>query len=188
MSQAHSEASLSREVCFFFFFFFFVGVVLFYFLFFLYFFAGCFHFFFVFFGCGFISFLFFFFFVFFVCFLIFFFFLFFFFFFLLCFFVFRRDAPQYLLTPNGSTRAASLLRFEDRSVVGHLLHGRLQRYGSFTTSFSRTYGQHTDEYRARTHPRPSGARVPDVWASVGAPLVRQVRGQQLSRRQAPQQG
>src|ERR1051325_5140673 len=74
---------------------------------------------------------------------------------------FRRafgDSPhQYLLT-RRLERAAALLRNTDRSVADICFSVGLQRVGSFTTSFTRTYGKPPTVYRL-AH-APAAHRVP----------------------------
>jgi AraC-like DNA-binding protein len=57
-------------------------------------------------------------------------------------------------------RAAALLRTTDRSVVDVCLSVGLQSIGSFTTSFTRTYGRSPTAYRAAFPPAVLQARVP----------------------------
>ena len=76
---------------------------------------------------------------------------------------FRRafgDSPhQYLLT-RRLERAAALLRNTDRSVADICFSVGLQSVGSFTTSFTRTYGKSPTVYRAEFPPASHLARVP----------------------------
>jgi len=76
---------------------------------------------------------------------------------------FRRafgDSPhQYLLT-RRLERAAALLRNTDRSVADICFSVGLQSVGSFTTSFSRTYGKSPTVYRAEFPPASHMARIP----------------------------
>src|ERR1044072_9454777 len=75
---------------------------------------------------------------------------------------FRRafgDSPhQYLLT-RRLERAAALLRNTDRSVADICFSVGLQSLGSFTTSFTRTYGKPPTVYRAKFPPASHLARV-----------------------------
>jgi AraC-like DNA-binding protein len=57
-------------------------------------------------------------------------------------------------------RAASLLRFTDRSVADICVMVGLQSVGSFTTSFARVYGLPPAAYRASLPPAAIHARVP----------------------------
>ena len=76
---------------------------------------------------------------------------------------FRRafgDSPhQYLLT-RRLERAAALLRNTDRSVADICFSVGLQSVGSFTTSFTRTYGKSPTAYRAEFPPAAHLARIP----------------------------
>ena len=76
---------------------------------------------------------------------------------------FRRafgDSPhQYLLT-RRLERAAALLRNTDRSVADICFSVGLQSVGSFTTSFTRTYGKSPTAYRAEFPPPAYRARIP----------------------------
>ena len=76
---------------------------------------------------------------------------------------FRRafgDSPhQYLLT-RRLERAAALLRNTDRSVADICFSVGLQSVGSFTTSFTRTYGMSPTAHRAAFPPAAGWARVP----------------------------
>jgi AraC-like DNA-binding protein len=57
-------------------------------------------------------------------------------------------------------RAAALLRTTDRSVADICFSVGLQSVGSFTTSFTRTYGVPPTVYRAKHPPAASYAMVP----------------------------
>lgn len=57
-------------------------------------------------------------------------------------------------------RAAALLRVTDRSVADICLSVGLQSIGSFTTSFTRTYGMSPTAYRARFAPAAAQSLVP----------------------------
>ncbi len=76
---------------------------------------------------------------------------------------FRREfgeAPhQYLLT-RRMERAAWLLRATDRSIADVCFSVGLASVGSFTTSFSRTYGVSPTAYRAQFPPAAMYARLP----------------------------
>jgi AraC-like DNA-binding protein len=76
---------------------------------------------------------------------------------------FRRafgDSPhQYLLT-RRLERAAALLRNTDRSVADICFSVGLQSVGSFTTSFTRTYGKSPRVYRAEFPPAAHQVRIP----------------------------
>jgi AraC-like DNA-binding protein len=76
---------------------------------------------------------------------------------------FRREygeSPhQYLLT-RRLERAAALLRTTDRSVATICFDVGLQSVGSFTTSFTRTFGASPTAYRASFPPAAHYAMVP----------------------------
>ena len=64
---------------------------------------------------------------------------------------FRRafgESPHAYLLTRRLERAAALLRDTDRSVIEICLAVGLQSVGSFTTSFTRTYGMSPTAYRA----------------------------------------
>src|SRR6266436_10326635 len=68
---------------------------------------------------------------------------------------FRRafgESPHAYLLTRRLERAAALLRTTDRSVADICLSVGLQSIGSFTTSFSRTYGMPPTAYRASFPP------------------------------------
>lgn len=76
---------------------------------------------------------------------------------------FRRafgESPHAYLLTRRLERAAALLRTTDNSVAEICLAVGLQSIGSFTTSFSRTYGQSPTAYRANHPPASHLARVP----------------------------
>jgi AraC-like DNA-binding protein len=76
---------------------------------------------------------------------------------------FRRafgDPPHAYLLTRRLERAAALLRNTDRSVVDICLAVGLQSVGSFTTSFTRTYGVSPTAYRAAFPPPARLARIP----------------------------
>ena len=70
------------------------------------------------------------------------------------------ESPRAYLQTRRLERAASLLRFTDRSVADICVMVGLQSVGSFTTSFRRTYGRTPTEYRAAYPPAAERARVP----------------------------
>ena len=72
---------------------------------------------------------------------------------------FGETPHQYLLT-RRMERAAALLRNTDRSVADVCLTVGLRSLGSFTTSFTRTYGRSPTAYRAEFPPAALQARVP----------------------------
>jgi len=73
--------------------------------------------------------------------------------------VFGESPHSYLLT-RRLERAAALLRSTDRSVADICFSVGLQSLGSFTTSFTRTYGVSPAAYRARFPPAADYALVP----------------------------
>ena len=76
---------------------------------------------------------------------------------------FRRaygESPHSYLLTRRMERAASLLRTTDRSVADICFSVGLQSVGSFTSSFSRTYGMSPTAYRATFPPAAAYAIVP----------------------------
>ena len=73
--------------------------------------------------------------------------------------MFGESPHAYLLT-RRLERAAALLRTTDRTVVDVCLSVGLQSVGSFTTSFTRTYGRSPTAYRATFPPAADRALVP----------------------------
>jgi AraC-like DNA-binding protein len=76
---------------------------------------------------------------------------------------FRRafgESPHVYLLTRRLERAAALLRNTDRSVIEICLAVGLQSVGSFTTSFTRTYGMPPTAYRLAHPPASQHARVP----------------------------
>jgi AraC-like DNA-binding protein len=76
---------------------------------------------------------------------------------------FRRafgEPPHSYLLTRRLERAAALLRTTDRSVADICFSVGLQSVGSFTTSFTRTYGRSPTAYRAAFPPAAQYARVP----------------------------
>jgi AraC-like DNA-binding protein len=76
---------------------------------------------------------------------------------------FRRafgQAPHAYLLGRRMERAAALLRTTDRSVADICFTVGLQSVGSFTTSFTRTYGVSPTAYRATFPPAADYARIP----------------------------
>lgn len=70
------------------------------------------------------------------------------------------ESPHAYLLTRRLERAAALLRTTDRSVTEICLAVGLQSLGSFTTSFTRTYGMSPRAYRASAPPAALQARVP----------------------------
>ena len=76
---------------------------------------------------------------------------------------FRRAfgvAPHAYLLTRRLERAAALLRTTDRTVAEICLDVGLQSVGSFTTSFTRTYGVPPTAYRAAFPPAADHALIP----------------------------
>ena len=76
---------------------------------------------------------------------------------------FRRaygESPHAYLLTRRLERAAALLRTTDNSVAEVCFSVGLQSVGSFTTSFTRTYGVSPTRYRARFPPAAQHALVP----------------------------
>ena len=76
---------------------------------------------------------------------------------------FRRafgESPYGYLLTRRLERAAALLRTTDRSVLDICLSVGLQSLGSFTSSFTRTYGMSPTAYRAAHPPAADRALVP----------------------------
>ncbi|MCA1690190.1 MAG: helix-turn-helix transcriptional regulator [Actinobacteria bacterium] len=92
---------------------------------------------------------------------------------------FRRafgETPHAYLLTRRLERAAALLRDTDRSVADVCFSVGLQSVGSFTTSFTRTYGVSPTAYRAAYPPAASRAQVPTCVLRVyGRPQRRTFR-------------
>jgi AraC-like DNA-binding protein len=92
---------------------------------------------------------------------------------------FRRafgESPHAYLLTRRLERAAALLRVTDRSVTDICLSVGLQSLGSFTTSFTRTYGMSPTAYRAAFPPAAHHALVPTcVLRAYGRPQRRTFR-------------
>src|SRR4029079_2649738 len=76
---------------------------------------------------------------------------------------FRRafgDSPHAYLLPRRLERAAALLRMTDRSVADICMSVGLRSVGSFTTSFTRTYGVSPTTYRVAFPPASQHALIP----------------------------
>jgi AraC-like DNA-binding protein len=76
---------------------------------------------------------------------------------------FRRafgESPHAYLLTRRLERAAALLRATDGSVADICFSVGLQSVGSFTTSFTRTYGLSPTAYRATFPPASSHALIP----------------------------
>jgi AraC-like DNA-binding protein len=92
---------------------------------------------------------------------------------------FRRafgEPPHAYLLTRRLERGASLLRGTDRSVAEICLAVGLVSVGSFTTSFTRTYGMSPTTYRATFPPASDQALVPTcVLRAYGRPQHRTFR-------------
>jgi AraC-like DNA-binding protein len=76
---------------------------------------------------------------------------------------FRREfgeSPHAYLLTRRLERAAALLRDTDRSVLDICFSVGLRSVGSFTTSFTRTFGRSPTAYRAAYPPAATRALVP----------------------------
>ena len=92
---------------------------------------------------------------------------------------FRRtfgEAPHAYLLTRRLERAAALLRDTDRSVAEICFSVGLQSVGSFTTTFTRTYGMSPTAYRAALPPAADHALIPAcVLRAYGRPRSRTFR-------------
>jgi AraC-like DNA-binding protein len=92
---------------------------------------------------------------------------------------FRRafgESPHAYLLTRRLERAAALLRTTDNSVAEICLAVGLQSVGSFTTSFTRTYGEPPTAYRAAHPPASNLVRIPAcVVRAYGRPKHRTFR-------------
>jgi AraC-like DNA-binding protein len=92
---------------------------------------------------------------------------------------FRRafgESPHAYLLTRRLERAAALLRTTDRSVADICFSVGLQSVGSFTTSFTRTYGISPTAYRAAFPPAAQHALVPTcILRAHGRPQHRTFR-------------
>lgn len=80
---------------------------------------------------------------------------------------FRRafgESPHAYLLSRRLERAAALLRTTDRSVAEICLAVGLTSIGSFTTSFTRTFGTSPTAYRAGFPPASNLAQIPACFA------------------------
>jgi AraC-like DNA-binding protein len=76
------------------------------------------------------------------------------------------ESPHAYLLTRRLERAAALLRMTDRSVSDICFSVGLQSVGSFTTSFTRTYGKPPTAYRAGFPPASAHALIPACVARV----------------------
>lgn len=84
---------------------------------------------------------------------------------------FRRafgESPHAYLLTRRLERAAALLRNTDRSVADICLSVGLQSIGSFTTTFTRTFGLSPTAYRAKFPPAANSAMVPGCFVRAYA--------------------
>jgi AraC-like DNA-binding protein len=92
---------------------------------------------------------------------------------------FRRafgESPHAYLLTRRLERAAALLRTTDRSVADVCFSVGLQSVGSFTTSFTRTFGVSPTAYRAEFPPAARLALIPSCVArAYGRPQRRTFR-------------
>ncbi len=99
---------------------------------------------------------------------------------------FRRtfgESPHAYLLTRRLERAAALLRSTDHSVAEICLSVGLRSIGSFTTSFSRTYGMSPTAYRIAFPPAARQAQVPAcVMRVYGRPELRTFREDSRSAR------
>ena len=70
------------------------------------------------------------------------------------------ESPHAYLLTRRLERAAALLRTTDRSVADVCVSVGLQSVGSFTTSFTRTFGMSPTAYRASFPPASQLVRIP----------------------------
>src|SRR5204863_1829453 len=70
------------------------------------------------------------------------------------------ESPHAYLLTRRLERAAAMLRATDRSVADICFSVGLQSVGSFTTSFTRTFGISPTAYRAKSPPAADYALVP----------------------------
>jgi AraC-like DNA-binding protein len=86
------------------------------------------------------------------------------------------ESPHAYLLTRRLERAAALLRNTDRSVAEVCMSVGLTSVGSFTTSFTRTYGRSPASYRAAFPPAAHQAQVPPcVLRFYGRPKLRTFR-------------
>jgi AraC-like DNA-binding protein len=86
------------------------------------------------------------------------------------------ESPHAYLLTRRLERAAALLRASDRSVADICFAVGLRSVGSFTTSFTRTYGTSPAAYRATFPPASSHALIPAcVLRAYGRPQRSTIR-------------
>jgi AraC-like DNA-binding protein len=87
------------------------------------------------------------------------------------------ESPHAYLLTRRLERAAALLRTTDRSVAEICFSVGLQSVGSFTSSFTRTYGVSPTVYRARFPPAAVHARLPGCVVRAYARPQRRTNGE-----------
>ena len=91
------------------------------------------------------------------------------------------EAPHAYLLTRRLERAAALLRNTDRSVTEICVDVGLSSVGSFTSSFTRTYGLSPLAYRAKFPAAATRAQIPTcIWRFYGRPQRRTFREDTLS--------
>jgi len=99
---------------------------------------------------------------------------------------FRRafgESPHAYLLTRRLERAAALLRTTDRSVADVCFSVGLRSLGSFTTSFTRTFGMSPTAYRAAFPPAADRALIPTCVLRVyGRPQNRTFREDKVAAR------
>jgi AraC-like DNA-binding protein len=99
---------------------------------------------------------------------------------------FRRafgESPHAYLLTRRLERAAALLRTTDRAVAEISIAVGLRGVGSFTTSFTRTYGMSPSAYRAAFPPAAAHALIPScVIRAYGRPQYSTFREDKVERR------
>src|SRR3954451_8811071 len=93
------------------------------------------------------------------------------------------ESPHAYLLTRRLERAAALLRTTDHGVADICFSVGLQSVGSFTTSFTRTYGRSPRAYRAAFPPAADWARVPTCLVRLhGRPQHRTFREENVAAR------
>jgi AraC-like DNA-binding protein len=83
------------------------------------------------------------------------------------------ESPRSYLLTRRLERAAALLRTTDYPVIDICFAVGLQSLGSFTTSFTRTYGMSPTAYRAANPPAAAYAQIPACFVRMYTRPVRQ---------------
>jgi AraC-like DNA-binding protein len=83
------------------------------------------------------------------------------------------EAPHSYLLTRRLERAAALLRTTDYAVIDICFSIGLQSLGSFTTSFTRTYGMSPTAYRAAYPPAADYAHIPACFVRLYGRPARQ---------------